>query len=815
MKPIFERLGSTFAADAPAGRRLRGAAAGVLCLLGIWLYAAVVGRSYPIHEWLFWRLAVIWLYGALFVGSTLTLGHAVLTRLVGSADKAADDDGPLPLAETLVMSVAIGVLAFCLAMIGAGALGIIGPTFSMLMPLVFVAAGATRLPLLIRQARRWWDTRPPSTLGYTALRNLAFAFAVVCLFLLYIQSMTPTAINYDASWYHMPVAEDYARTGKIFPMYADYNRAFPQLPSMLHTWAFSVPGLIPQLRWMLALQSEFLLVLWTIVGVVAGAEWMLRRRVRGLWPVFFLFPSLFVYDQNIGGSADHLLGFWAIPMALATARMLERFERRWAILLGIAAAGAILSKLQAIYMIFACATVIAARFFQFVYLRVRSPATAPLPWRTLIASPLWVIGVAALLTSPHFIKNVLFYGNPLHPFAQRHFPVWPIHEHTYQYFEEGWALETILPKGSTADKVLNAIKLYFTYSFHPHRALNHNWPMLGSLFTLLLPTALLMKRAGRIWLFAVLAFFSFFLWGFTYPNDRYLHALLPLTYAMCAALIVRVWEFGLLARIGLVPLVAFQVVWGADTMFYSGHKRMDAAVDMFRSGYENKRKDKDRFPWRARELQIRDALPKDARVLGRNYKATVGIDRYILSDVQAFQSYFHYAALTSVRDLWEQYHERGVTHLLYPPGKRQSDIVKADVLFAELVYRYAKNKKRFPGLELVEMPEEPPPPDERGYRVLAVGLRAYKNGLYDVAQFTVYERLNKSQHHTVDPREPLASMKAGEVLPVVARVDAVVVGKGARLDGETKKALERDFVAAEKYGIHTIWLRKDRNKRAD
>jgi len=53
------------------------------------------------------------------------------------------------------------------------------------------------------------------------------------------------------------------------------------------------------------------------------------------------------------------------------------------------------------------------------------------------------------------------------------------------------------------------------------------------------------------------------------------------------------------------------------------------------------------------------------------------------------------------------------------------------------------------------------------------------------------------------------------VLPVVARVDAVVVGKGGRLDGETKKALERDFVAAEKYDIHTIWLRKDRSKRAD
>jgi len=818
MKPPQERLGTTFAMNTPAGR-LRSVAAGVLCLLGIWVYATVVGHSYPLHEWLFWRLAVLWLYGALFVSATLTFGHALLTRLVGAENNPGDDSesdsGGLPFAETLVMSVAIGVLAFCLAMIGAGALGIIGPVYAIVMPLVFLAIGVNRLPRLLRQAQTWWATRPTTTLGYATLRNLAVGGAIVCLFLLYIQSMTPTAINYDASWYHMPVAEDYARTGKIFPMYADYNRAFPQLPSMLHTWAFSVPGLIPQLRWMLALQGEFLMVIWTIVGVVAGAEWMLRRRVPGLWAVFFLFPSIFVYDQNIGGSADHIVGFWAIPMLLATARMLERFERRWAILLGIAAAGAILSKLQAVYMIFACGSVIAGRFAQLVYLRTRSSTTAPLPWRTLITSPLWVIGVAALLTSPHFIKNVLFYGNPLHPFLQRHFPVWPVHENTYLYFEHAWALETVLPKGSTFDKIVSAVRLYFTYSFTPHRALNHNWPMLGSLFTLLLPCALLMKRAGRIWFVALVAFLSFFVWGYTYPNDRYVHALLPLTYALAAALIVRVWELGLFARIGLVPLVAFQIVWGADTMFYSGHKRMGAAVDLFRSGYEHKRKDKDRFPWRARELQIRDALPKDAKVLGRNYKATVGIDREILSDVQAYQSYFYYAALTSVRDLWELYTQRGVTHLLYPPGKRNSGVLKADILFAELVYRYATKKKRFPGLELVDMPAEPPPPDDRGYRVLAMGLRAYKNGLYDIAQFDIFERLPQPKQHKVDPLERLDSVKATTSLPMLARVDAVVVGKSGRLDAETRRALERDFIAAERFDVHTICLRKDRDKRAD
>ena len=156
-------------------------------------------------------------------------------------------------------------------------------------------------------------------------------------------SQKSSAINFDANWYHIPVAQDYVRSSCIVPLPADNHKAYPHLASLIHTWALLVPGLnLVPLKHMLMLHIEFSIVLWRIVGVAAGAAWMLSRKdLRGLWPVFFLFPSVFIYDQNIGGSADHLLGFFAIPMFLALARAWDDASWRWVGLLGFLVGGKI------------------------------------------------------------------------------------------------------------------------------------------------------------------------------------------------------------------------------------------------------------------------------------------------------------------------------------------------------------------------------------------------------------------------------------------------------------------------------------------
>ncbi len=88
--------------------------------------------------------------------------------------------------------------------------------------------------------------------------------------------------------------------------------------SVINTWAFLLPGLgAPQVRWMMALHTEFTFFILTLLGVAAGVSWAVRKPVDGGWGTLFLLPGVFVCDSNMGGSADHFAAFFVAPTLLA------------------------------------------------------------------------------------------------------------------------------------------------------------------------------------------------------------------------------------------------------------------------------------------------------------------------------------------------------------------------------------------------------------------------------------------------------------------------------------------------------------------
>jgi hypothetical protein len=394
------------------------------CALGVYVFAGVVDEVYPIDDWLVWPLGAVWLWCLVLNLALFAFGTLLTSRIVG--------ENTLPPLEMAVTSTAVGVVGMGMLMYLAGFLGLLHAWFAVLVVGVMLGLGARPLARLTRRLGAELASMPrPRTLLEHVLTWTTVGWAAWCLTFLYLGSMTPDAINHDASWYHIPIAEDYARAGRIIPFPADYLRAMPHLMSLLYSWAFLVPGLPDRaLRWMLTLHIEFSMVMWTLAAVAAGARWMLAgRRVPLLWATFLLFPGIYVYDLHIGGSADHFLGLFTVPCFLATVRAAERFETRRCVLLGVLCAGAVLTKYQALYLLAASAVILVPRWGWLLTVRVlhRSatlrPRLRPAPTRpwALLTGPGSTALVGLLLTAPHFLKNVAFYRNPIYPFAQEVF----------------------------------------------------------------------------------------------------------------------------------------------------------------------------------------------------------------------------------------------------------------------------------------------------------------------------------------------------------------------------------------------------------
>jgi hypothetical protein len=639
-----------------------------------------------------------------------------------------------------------------------------------------------------------------------ALSFVAAGFGATCLAFAYFQTLHPASFNFDASWYHYPVAQDYARIGCIVPFPGEQHRAFPHLTSIVHTWALLVPGVKPlEARWLLSLHLEYSIVVWRVVSVAALAQYLLNgRRVPGLWAFFFLFPSVFIYDQIIGGSADHFLGFFAGPIALGLVRTWRRFEWRWAVILGIVMGGHLLTKLQAVYLVVA-ATVLFVGYWGFVLVRHLAarrgrPVHRARRLRRLLLTPALAIAVTCAVSFAHFGKNAIFYHNPIYPYATKIFksskPA-PSLDAKIDNFGKG----AFAPKGTGIERPVWALRQLYEYSFTTkNRSLTDYRPYMGSLFSLLLPTVLFIRRSKRLWSVIALGAGAFLVWAHTFPNDRYLLSFYDLFIAAAAALAVRGWELGWLARVFIAPLVALQLIWGGDSMLFYGSKTLRRTMDLVAQGYEKKTPEQ-RIARQRVQQQVTAATPPDSVILVRDYKDLLGLDRTVITDNRANQFYIGYTGVQSTRQFWRICRDRGVTHLLYPRGQRTPSRINNNVLFATLFHGSTKQVRSFGSLALGTL-ETRPPEDTGPLYVLTRGVSPYTDGVYRVDQLDI-DRFRK-----LPIPQPKETYSDSEAASRVAGVGAVVLGSRGRLPAEAKEELARTFVEFERTKAFTVYVRR-------
>ena len=761
-------------------------------VLGLLAIATLIASLFWLNQhcrlgdWLAWTLATIWGWQMLLAASLVTCGHALIIRLFRIKCLSS--------LELVALAVPVGAVVFAMGVFVAGFLRLLGPVFAVVWPtLMLVLSLRSTQNLsedsLVQVLRRAWPARPrgPISLAATLLGVIAVGLA-------YLQNFSPDSITYDAGWTHLNIAQDYAREGRIVPFLADWPKNLPHLGSVINTWSFLVPGLaVPASKYMMALHTEFAFFLWTLVGVSAGIA-RFGGRGTGAWSALFLFPAVFVYDHCLGGGADHFLAFFAVPVFLAVFETVQALELRWWSLLAVVLAGAVLTKFQAILFVAPAMVVLAIAVVLDLLRRRRlgQSIRAARIWR----GPALAAGIGLVLTAPHFVKNLIYYRNPIFPFGQQLFtgsrPTLPDAALFADYILKHWGMHPRTAALPWLESLFNAVT---TFPCHTHV------PESGTLFAVSLLLAPLVPQSRRLGFALLFCLGTLVTWNLTYVQGRNLQAVLPILAVATGATLMRAFRVGWFAKVGIGALVLFQVVAGLD-LFFASPDRIVHAMSLIRSAREGQARS--RFDEYQRDyIALGKSLPKEAVVLMHNDHPNLGIDRTILHDWLGFQSLIDHRTFRNVHDFYARLNELGVTHVVYQPGIHPAETRQSEAIFAVFAARYRKQTKEFGPLRLIPMPAEPPP--ESPYEVLLTDIAEQPDGLYAVTDLIEPEELPFEMHHR---KQPTTLLTSGTQEALIGRAQVVLLGRKSSLDQAGRDLLSKQFESFVSYGGFEVLVRR-------
>ncbi|MCH9683696.1 MAG: hypothetical protein K0V04_19840, partial [Deltaproteobacteria bacterium] len=509
-------------------------------LLGLgWMFIQIVDEHYAVSEWLAWRYLRYWFWCIVIGLGSLGTGEQVVLRLVGRIRG---------LHAHLFVSFCTGLLVFGLALFATGMLQLYSVALFYLLPLSMLAIGAPRLWKMQRELLpRLRRLSPLDVRGLWAMAIIIFG--MYAWLMIYAGVMTPDNVMFDSRWKHLAIAESFASHGGIFRFDQGWMFASrPHFASYLYTWAFLIPDGILFDRITLCGHIEFVVfAVTTLLGIPA----MVRRLVpdadpKVVWVARFLFPGVFLYDSNLSIGADHVAAVFAIPIFIITQDLLRRhFEVRYAIFLGMMTAGILLTKETAAAVTIPSAAVAVIVGAGIQAWRVRKQE-GPFLQRHRWVMAFVAIGVTGLaVSSPMWLKNVLWYGDPFYPNFYAYFSPKPWNPDSEYLLQWGfYDYQFGLWHDETKNQLVETFKVLFSWSFVPH-----NWgtfhgkrPVIGSLLTMLLPCLLLLRGTKRLWIVAAWIHIGIAMWFKVLPQDRYLQVLMPWMAAWTAAVIVLAWR---------------------------------------------------------------------------------------------------------------------------------------------------------------------------------------------------------------------------------------------------------------------------------
>jgi hypothetical protein len=679
-------------------------------------FGNVLEHVYALRKWLFWHYLGCWVGAVAWLAACLIGGYALLGAIVR---------GALPKLEQLTLGLALGVGAFGLAVFFVGLVHGLNVVTFFLLPAAFAAVGWRYSGReLFRFARRTLRAR----LALPVWHLPVLVLAVLALGIVYFTILSPDVVSFDVRWYHMPIAQRYALSGAVTRFDEGFwPAAFPHLLSYIYAWAFLAPQTLLFDRIELCAHLEFVIFLATLAQIPVLVRKLVPGSRAGItWVTLLLFPGLYIYDLNLHAGADRTTGYFALPIALTFIRAWRRFDLKEVTLFSLMIGLATLTKYTALPIVLPPALALFVRG-AYVLARRRTRKEA-LAFAGLLILPL-------VVTAPHWLKNIVYYGDPMYPMLHKYFPSHP-------WAPEAKARLQILedtgrPGSFDADGLLAAAKTTLTFSFEPNNweFLYGNWPVFGSLFTLTMPCLLFVRGAAKVaWLYA-LGLSAVFIWYLLTHYDRYLVAAVPLMAGATATTCVLIVRAGLWPRVALFCLVALQAIWAGDTPFIRTHNLLNESpirhvAKFLASAFERQ---PNRLAVYEPLTTIGRSFPKDATVLAHDTIMILGIDRNWVTDLHQLE--FNYARLASPAKINDKLRSLGVTDLVWPPWTLGRDAVGEDLAFYNYAYRATTDRRIVGGMWLAHVPSKRPRATGTEFRVAYFGCGSpYRTGWYDLAE---------------------------------------------------------------------------------
>lgn len=748
----------------------RRAGLALILIGGLTILIGVGHAHYPVQHWLFWRYAVYWASALVWSATCFAMGHGVLR---------ATRRGPLPVLEHLITAFALGVFAFELLVFGAGIVGLFGPAFFFLAPLLPLAA--LGVPAL-RYLRRVWSRcrRQMAHSPHPVMRGVLNGLGLIGLLMVYFVVLTPDNTQFDARWKHLAIAEHYVADGGIarFPEGWIFSTS-PHATSFLYAWAFQLPGSLLFDRVELCAHLEFIVFLFTtVVGIPAVVRRLVPRASPALvWPARFLFPGVFVYDSSLSTGADHFAALFAPVIFLAALRAWPRLEPARCFVLAAAIAATAMVKFTAVIVLAAAPIVgLAGRtvVLTFGALRRRRREAASF-WK----GPAVATVTGLVLTAPYWLKNLIWHRNPVYPMGFRTFGGDPLTSDAAYMYEWAYSDYQLSGRSEGWEHIAEALRTLLTFSFEPNNygAFHRDVPVFGSLFTLTLFCLPLLRRTRRLWALALWVHLGIFLWFLVHPLDRYLQAVVPLMAAFTAGVLILVFRTsGRIGRALAVALVGMQLVWGGDAYFFQTHAMakspLKRVIDLLEGGF--RKKYEERFRFQETYQRIGDVVrPGGGKLLRHESHDHLGMNVPTVEDWRTWQYGLSYGEFASPRELYSALRSMGVTHVHWRSGSSRSwDSLAGDLMFFDFVLNRCEEVASFGSHTVAALPKSPPEGEETFNR--------------NVAVLTCRSRPKAGMYRLEDLRAPTFGPRAGKYPE-----PRVALPKAGRNSADVQRLLEQ------------------------